>query len=250
MKIREIRARSILSRTRIPGIDYCINPYTGCAHACRYCYATFMKKFSDHEEPWGAFVDIKVNAVDLLRKALRSKHDGEVMLSSVTDPYQPVEKEYGLTRGCLELLAHTNLAVRILTKSGMVVRDIDVLRTMPDVEVGLTIATDDESVKRLFEPASASVASRIRALRNLHEAGIPIFIFIGPMLPMNPERLVDLIAPYARQVLIDRLNYTWKVRDLYLSHGLDYALEPAYFAETEDRLLRHLNRCGVKSLVV
>ena len=104
-EVNEINARTILSKSGIPGMDYCINPYVGCAHACKYCYATFMKRFTGHIEPWGSFVDVKINAAELLRRQLKRSKRGRVMLSSVTDPYQPVEEKYRLTRKCLEVLA-------------------------------------------------------------------------------------------------------------------------------------------------
>jgi DNA repair photolyase len=250
MRISEINARTILSKTNIPGMDYCLNPYTGCAHACRYCYATFMKKFTGHDEPWGSFVDVKANAVDLLKKALMRSHTGEVMLSSVTDPYQPVEKTYELTRGCLELLSQTRLKVGILTKSDLVTRDVDILRRMENAEVGLTIATDDETVKRVFEPGSPTIGARIGALKTLGAAGVATYVFIGPILPMNPERLADSIAPYARHVLIDRMNYQWKVAGLYRAENLEYALDEGFFEETEARLLKRLSRHGVEATLV
>jgi DNA repair photolyase len=250
MKTREVLARSILSKTNIPGIDYCLNPYTGCAHACRYCYATFMKKFTGHTEAWGSFVDIKINAVDLLKKALRLKQAGEVMLSSVTDPYQPLEKKYELTRGCLELLSRSQLKVSILTKSDLVVRDIGILRDMETAEVGLTIATDDEAIKHIFEPASPTVKSRLSALQALSRAGIQTYAFIGPILPMNPEKLADAVAPFARQILIDRMNYHWKVRGIYKAHNLEYAIEEAFFQDIEARLLARLACHGIDARLV
>lgn len=247
MRVKEVRARSILSRTRIPGIDYCINPYTGCAHACKYCYATFMKKFTGHVEPWGTFVDIKMNAVDLLKKALRKNITGEVMLSSVTDAYQAVERRYGLTRGCLELLARTELDVDILTKSNLVTRDIDILCQMATVDVGLTITTNREDIKRIFEPASPSIRERLNALRALRKAGISTYVFIGPVLPMKPENLADSIAPFTDRVLIDRMNYEWKVKQIYHRSRLEYALEPGYFEEIEQALIARLAHHGIQA---
>jgi DNA repair photolyase len=250
MRVTEIRARSILTRTRIPGVDYCINAYTGCAHGCRYCYATFMKKFTGHDEPWGSFVDVKVNAVELLRKAMRRRHTGEVVLSSVTDPYQPLESRYRLTRGCLELLAQSSLRVSILTKSDLVVRDTDVLRRMDAVEVGFSISTDNEAVRRMFEPASPCIRARIDALGRLHEQGITTYVFIGPILPMDPGVLVEAVAPVADCVLIDRMNYAWKVRELYRAHHLEHALEPAYFTEVQTELLERLETHGIDARAV
>jgi DNA repair photolyase len=247
MKIREVRARSILSRTRIPGLDYCINCYTGCGHACAYCYATFMKKFTNHSEPWGTFVDVKVNAVDLLKKALRRNITGEVLMSSVTDAYQPLEDKYELTRGCLALLAQTELDVDILTKSDLVVRDIDILSGMATVDVGLTITTNREDIKHVFEPASSSIGERINALKSMRKAGVSTYVFIGPILPMDPEKLVDSIAPFADRVLIDRMNYRHRVEEVYRRENLGAALEPEFFEEMEQRLVRRLAHHGVRS---
>ena len=250
MRIREVYARSILTRTNIPGIEYCLNPYVGCGHGCFYCYATFMKKFAGHDDAWGTFVDVKVNATDLLKKALRRGRQGEVIVSSVTDPYQPVEETYKLARACLGLLTRSTLSISILTKSDLVVRDIDLLRKADNVEAGLTITTDNEHTRKAFEPGSSGIKARIAALRRIHEAGIPTYVFIGPILPMNPERLVDSIAPFADSVLIDRMNYSWKVRQAYRARHLDYALEDAFFEEMESRLIRRLNKLGIQAKAV
>ena len=250
MKIREINARSILTRTNIPGGDYCLNPYVGCAHACRYCYATFMSRYSGHIEPWGSFTDIKANAVVLLRKALRRKREGRVIVSSVTDPYQPVEATYEITRDCMELLGASDLEVSVLTKSRLVERDIDLLKTTANVEIGLTITTDSEEVRRLMEPGASSIAERLAALKHLHEAGIPTYVFIGPILPMRPEKLVEAVAPHADSILIDRMNYRGKVSSIYARHKMEFALEDAYLEEMETRLVRHLTHLGIPHQVV
>ncbi len=94
MTIKEIKVKSVLTKTGIPGVDYCINPYVGCSHSCRYCYATFMTRYSGHTEAWGEFVDIKVNAPEVLEKEIKRKKKGRVIISSVTDAYQPVEGKY------------------------------------------------------------------------------------------------------------------------------------------------------------
>jgi DNA repair photolyase len=250
MKITEKSARSILTRSNIPGVDFCLNPFVGCAHACRYCYATFMCRFSGHEEPWGTFVEVKVNALPLLRKALRRRREGEVMLSSVTDPYQPVEKTYRLTRACLELLGQSDLEVGVLTKSGLVARDIDILSRMPNVEVGLSITTDREEIRRLLEPGSSPIDVRIGALERLHSAGIATYVFVGPILPMDPEKLVEMVSGFADRILIDRLNYQRKVRSLYARRGMGYALEDSYFEEMESRLVDRLTCLGKPVQVV
>ena len=152
MKTREVQARSILSRSAIGGIDYCVNPYVGCSHGCAYCYASFMKRFTGHREPWGSFVDVKTNAPALLVRQLRKARRGTIMLSSVTDPYQPLEATYRVTRGCLQVLAGSDFPVHILTKPPLVLRDVDLLKTFRDVQVGITVTTGSEAVRRVFEP--------------------------------------------------------------------------------------------------
>src|SRR5512137_679848 len=117
MIVKEIVSRSILTKTGIEGYDYCINPYVGCEHGCRYCYASFMKRFTGHQEPWGEFVDVKVNAAQVLRRQLRKATRGSALVGTVTDPYQPAEKDYAITRGCLEALLEQQLSVHLLTRS-------------------------------------------------------------------------------------------------------------------------------------
>ena len=250
MQVREVTARTILTKTGIPGMDYCLNPYVGCQHACVYCYATYMKKYSNHDEPWGEFVDAKVNAPDLLKRELRRPRKGEVMVSSVTDCYQPLEARFRLTRACLEMLAMSTLRVTVLSKSALVVRDIDIFKRMPAVDVGLTVATDREDMRQVFEPHSSPIASRLAALRQLAESGISTYVFIGPILPMDPERLAEVIAPHTKSVLIDRLNYPWKAREVYTKHDLKWALDPAFFEEIETRLARRLSALGVPTRAV
>lgn len=215
LMIREKQVRSILSKSGISSVDYCLNPYVGCAHGCRYCYATFMKRFTGHTEPWGTFVDIKVNAPEVLQRQLKRAARGYVMLSSVTDPYQPLEEEYGLTRRCLEILLKHQFPVGILTKSPLVLRDLDLIRRFDDIEVGMTITTDDEVIKKVFEPQAPPIAARIQALKELHDRGISTYVFIGPLLPQDPEILAGKIKPHVDSVLIDRMNYLNKTIGLY-----------------------------------
>src|SRR5574341_2424391 len=113
-----IESRSILSKTGISGFDYVINCYRGCSFGCLHCYASFMKKFTGHKEKWGDFVDVKVNSVELLKKELKRINKGRVFLSSVTDPYLPIEAKFKLTRGALQCFIDTDFEISILTKIG------------------------------------------------------------------------------------------------------------------------------------
>lgn len=191
MEFKEIQAKSILTPCGIPGIDYVINPYTGCSFGCTYCYASFMSRFLKDKsiKDWGTFVYAKVNAPELLKKELprlKSKGRGlEIFMSSVTDPYQGVEAKYQLTRKCLEILRDYGFEgyVSILTKSNLVLRDLDVLKTLKNVVVGLTVTSSDDSVSRYFERYAPNVSDRFEALKTLNENGIRTYAFIGPLLP-------------------------------------------------------------------
>ena len=130
-QIKTIQCKSVLTRSRLPEVDYCINPYVGCLHGCIYCYARFMKRFTGHTEKWGKFIDVKINAPEVLEKELsRSPEKGTVLLGSVTDAYQPIERKYKITRAILEILLKHHFPISILTKSDLVVRDIDLLKKL------------------------------------------------------------------------------------------------------------------------
>jgi DNA repair photolyase len=225
---KNVLAKSILSKSRIPNVDYCVNPYVGCLHACRYCYATFMKRFTDHGEPWGSFVDIKTNAPELLERQLKKARRGRVMLSSVTDAYQPVESKTGLTRRCLEILLAHRFPVNILTKSPLVLRDLDLIAKFRDIDVGLTITTDEDRVRKAFEPKAPPIEARVRALRELSEKGVRTFVFIGPVLPMNPKALARKLRGHVSYIFVDRMNYASKTRGIYRKLGLEKWLEPGF----------------------
>jgi DNA repair photolyase len=193
--VREIECKSILTKSGIEGVDYAINPYVGCQHGCVYCYAIFMKRFTGHKEDWGTFVDIKVNAAEVLARQMRRTKPGNIAIGTVTDPYQPLEKKYQITRACLEVLTAYDFPVSILTKSDLVLRDLDILRRLGDVEVGFTIATLDEKARRVFEPRSSPVPARLSALAELAEAGIRTWGFCGPLLPLlsDSEDQMDVL---------------------------------------------------------
>lgn len=248
--INKILVKSILTKTGIEGYDYCINPYVGCAHGCRYCYATFMKRFSRHTEPWGEFVDVKVNAPEILQRQLRRAQRGTVLIGTVTDPYQGAEKRYQITRGCLEALLERQFPVHILTRSPLVVRDIDLCKQCEDIAVGLSVTTDREEIKRVFEPYSPSIHSRVEALRILHDRGVPTYAFIGPMLPLNPEKICEMLSGIVDEVLVDRLNYSNKVKGLYRKEGLGGYLNDAYFTHTASALRDGFERAGIPVSII
>ncbi len=246
MKIREVEVKSVLTKSRIPTVPYVVNPYTGCGHGCLYCYATFMKRFTGHSEAWGQFVDIKINAPEVLDRQLKRAKKDTVLLSSVCDPYQPIEKEYKLTRRCIEVILEHDFPLDILTKSDLVLRDLDLLKRFKEVTVGWSITTDREDIKKIFEPASPSIASRLKAAETVHRSGIETYAFIGPILPMNPEVLAKELIGKFDSVLIDKMNYPYKIVGLYRRHKLDDYLRDEYFDMVRDRLTSILKRKGIE----
>jgi len=196
-----------------------------------------MKRFTGHLEPWGSFVDVKLNAPETLSRQLGKAKHGTVMISSVTDAYQPLEARYRLTRKCLEALLEHKFPVSILTKSPLVERDIDLLKEFDDIEVGMTISTDDEKIRKVFEPKAPPIEARIRTLEKLHSAGIETYVFIGPLLPMDPVKLAERIRPFTGYVYIDRMNYVRKTAALFERLGKKEWLDED-FAEKVKRKLR------------
>ncbi len=242
--IREIRAKSILNKSKI--FDYCLNPYTGCQVNCRYCYARlFMRRYSGHKEPWGAFVDVKINAPEVLQKQLRTAKKGTVWISSVCDPYQAIEEKYRLTRRCLVLLAEAQFPVNIQTKSTLILRDLDVLSRFEEIEVGMTITTDDERIVRIFEPGASPVRERIRALERIHAQGIRTFVFLGPILPGGSGRLIGMLEGKVDTILVDRMNYLETIIGLYQRLGLTKAATDRFFREQAELVAREAARHGI-----
>jgi DNA repair photolyase len=227
MIVREIAVKSILSKSKI--YEYVVNPYIGCQHACSYCYARFMKRFTGHREFWGEFVDVKVNAPDLLQQEIMRKKKGGVWVSGVCDPYQPLEAKYKITRKCLEILIGNNWPITVQTRSPLVTRDADLLKAANDIEVGMTISTADDSIRQLFEPQAPSIKSRINALDELHRAGIRTFAMIAPLLP-KADGLVNELEGKVDYLLIDRLNYHYSDW-VYKNNDLENAMSDSFFSQ-------------------
>jgi DNA repair photolyase len=214
MKIAEVYCKNALSKSKISGMDYALNPYTGCEHGCVYCYAEFMKKFTNHKEEWGEFVDVKINIVDRLRKQIKRTKPGTIMIGTVTDAYQPLEEKYQLTRRCLEILECFDFPISIQTKSDLVLRDVDILKRIKNKEVGFTITSIDPKVERIFEPKASKLENRFKALEKLGENDIPTFVFFGPILPFfsdSEESIQSLLERLRKmgieKICFDKMNY-------------------------------------------
>ena len=193
MKIKEIQCKSAIGKCGFPGGGLAINPYVGCGHGCVYCYARFIKRFTGHTEEWGTFVDARLNIAEILRKQLKSpKYKGEIIfIGTVTDPYQPIEKKYKLTRNILQVLVNYKNPVSILTKSDLVLRDIDLLKKFKSIDVNFTVNTLNEKWKKLVEPNSPTIKQRLNAMEKLTKEGITVLAMMGPYWPVftEPEAL-------------------------------------------------------------
>ena len=215
IQVTHVEAQGILTETRgftsvsVPGtgFHYSLNPYRGCAFNCSYCYAPAFTFNDEARDQWGRWVAVKANAEHLLRAAgrmgrLRQKN---VYLSTVTDPYQPIERKLELTRACLmALLDFPPRLLTVQTRSPLVVRDVDLFQRMTPgrIAICMSITTDDEAVRRIFEPSCAPIATRVEAIRTIREAGIPTQASIAPLLPCNPERLAELLDPAVDWVVV------------------------------------------------
>jgi len=208
MIIKEIKAKQILTKSGIPSADYVINSYVGCQHSCVWCYARFMKRFTNHSEEWGSFVDVKINAPEVLEKELKKTKPKNIFLSSVTDCYQPIEQKYQITRQILEILSRYDIPVSILTESIIVLRDIDILKKFKDIEVGFTLVFDDDKINRLFQPYSSLPSQRIDALKKLKAAGVKNYVHLGSIMPKitDMESIFQKLSDNIDSIMAETLN--------------------------------------------
>jgi DNA repair photolyase len=202
--VREVRCRSLFNRCGIE--DYSFNCYTGCQHGCGYCYARFMQRFHPHAEEWGGFVDVKVNAAYVLARQLRRLPPGDVFTCSACDGWQPIEERYRLTRECCRLLLDAGFRLNVLTKSRLVLRDLD-LFAGHEVRVGVTITTPDEHWARIWEPAASTVADRVAILRQARVRGLATAVMFGPLLPgiSDTEEALGRLFALAAEVKVDQV---------------------------------------------
>lgn len=225
MVITEKLSKTILSDSKIH--DYVVNPYVGCENGCEYCYARFIKKFTGHHEPWGKFVDVKVNAADLLAEEVNKKRKGTVWVSGLCDPYQPLEAKYRLTRRCLEILVDNGWPVVIQTRSPLVLRDLDIILGAGDLEAGFSVTTADDDIRKIFEPHAPSIKERVGALAEMHALGVRTYAMIAPLLP-GAEGLVEILAGHVDSIIVDRMNYHYADR-LFREHGMEDMLTDDFF---------------------
>ncbi len=224
MIINLIKTKNIITKSNLPDADFVINPYTGCSHACIYCYARFMKRFTGHTENWGDFVDVKLNAVETIPSKKKFKNKS-IFMSSVTDPYLPIEKRYKLTRSILSKIIPMKPNLSIQTKSALITRDIDLFTQFNSCKAGLTITTVDDDIRKQIEPGTSSVEKRIAALKQLKKSGVYTYVFIGPILPYITDwkQIVNATKNYTDEYMFENLNMHGTIsKDIYNWLGIHH----------------------------
>lgn len=216
MVIKELNIKDYLTKSNLPDSDYVINPYVGCTHGCKYCYASFMKRFTGHKENWGEFIDIKRSDKPIDLNKISGKN---VFLSSVTDCYNQYEKEYCITRNIIKQLVNSDCNLSISTKSKLILRDIDLLKQMKNLIVCMSINTLDETFRSDMDNAS-TIKERMDTLNELHNNGIYTILFMSPIFPYITEwkEIIDNTKNYIDEYWFENLN----LRGGYKKDILDY----------------------------
>ena len=216
MLVKEIKVNDYLTKSNLPASDYVINPYVGCSHGCKYCYASFMKRFTGHTEDWGTFIDVKrcdkkINLSKISKKS--------VFLSSVTDCYNQFEEKYKLTRHILEQIVNSDCYLSISTKSKLILRDIDLLKQIKNLSVSMSINTLDEKFKNDMDNAS-TIEERLNTLRELHDNGIYTVLFMSPIFPYITEwkEIIEKSKNYVDEYWFENLN----LRGQYKTYIMNY----------------------------
>ena len=219
MIIKEIEVKSVITKSNLPVCEYSVNPYVGCTHGCRYCYASFMKRFTGHAEPWGTFLDVKIWPKIKNPQKYAGK---ELFIGSVTDPYLPQEERYGRTRALLEQLKGSGAKISIATKSDLILRDLDLIKTFPEARVSWSVNTLDESFKNDMDNA-VSIKRRLAVMETFHRAGVRTTCFVSPIFPgiTDVKAIIDRAKGQCNLIWLENLN----LRGSYKAVIMEYIQE-------------------------
>lgn len=223
--IQEIEVKNVLTKSNLPVCEYSVNPYVGCTHACKYCYASFMKRFTNHPEPWGTFLDVKHWPEMKNPKKYAGK---ELFIGSVTDPYNPQEEVFERTRELLVQLQGSGAKISIATKSDLILRDLDLIRSFPEARVSWSINTLNEEFRSDMDSA-VSIERRLAAMEAFYRAGVRTTCFISPIFPgiTDVKAIIDRAKAQCNLIWLENLN----LRGSYRAVIMDYIQEkyPAVF---------------------
>ncbi len=214
--IQEIEVKSVLSKSNLPVCEYSVNPYVGCPHACQYCYASFMKRFTNHPEPWGDFLDVKYWPEIKNPQKYAGK---ELFIGSVTDPYNPQEEVYGRTRALLTQLQGSGAKISIATKSDLILRDLELIKSFPNARVSWSINTLDETFREDMDNA-VSIQRRLAAMKAFHDADVRTTCFISPIFPgiTDVKAIIQRAKERCNLIWLENLN----LRGGYKTVIMDY----------------------------
>lgn len=216
LKIQTVEVKSVLTKSNLPVCEYSVNPYVGCTHACKYCYASFMKRFTGYLESWGTFLDVKYWKEIKNAEKYKGK---ELFIGSVTDPYNPQEETYGRTRALLEQLKGSGAILSIATKSDLVLRDLDLIKTFPNARISWSINTLDENFRRDMDNA-VSIERRLSAMKAFYLAGVRTTCFISPIFPgiTDVKAIIRQAMSQCNLIWLENLN----LRGGYKTVIMDY----------------------------
>ena len=216
MTVKTIYTKSVLSKSNLPVCEYSVNPYVGCTHGCKYCYASFMKRFTGHAEPWGTFLDVKLWPEIKNPQRYAGK---ELFLGSVTDPYLPQEEQYGRTRALLEQLQGSGAKLSIATKSDLILRDLDLIKAFPDARVSWSVNTLDEDFKNDMDNA-VSIARRLAAMEAFYRAGIRTTCFVSPIFPgiTDAEAIIRRVKGQCHLIWLENLNLRGSFKTVIMAY--------------------------------
>ena len=216
MTVKTIYTKSVLSKSNLPVCEYSVNPYVGCTHGCKYCYASFMKRFTGHAEPWGTFLDVKLWPEIKNPQRYAGK---ELFLGSVTDPYLPQEEQYGRTRALLEKLHGSGAKLSIATKSDLILRDLDLIKAFPDARVSWSVNTLDEDFKNDMDNA-VSIARRLAAMEAFYRAGIRTTCFVSPIFPgiTDAEAIIRRVKGQCHLIWLENLNLRGSFKTVIMAY--------------------------------
>ena len=214
--VKVIPVKDVITKSNLPVCDFSVNPYTGCEHSCKYCYACFMKRFTSHSEEWGSFVDVKDWGEIKTPEKYRGK---ELFIGSVTDPYQPLEEKFGRTRTLLEQLQGSGAILSIATKSDLILRDLDLIKTFPNARVSWSINTLDEDFKNDMDNA-VSIERRLAAMKAFHDAGVRTTCFISPIFPgiTDCKAIIRRAKNQCNLVWLENLNLRGNYKPVILKY--------------------------------
>ncbi|MGC8693899.1 MAG: SPL family radical SAM protein [Thermoplasmata archaeon] len=241
MRYIEIMAKTALSKSGLEGTDYSLNPYTGCQHACVYCYAPYVLRKDPRE--WADTVYVKKNVPQLLIRELKTKK-GAILISSVTDPYQPAENTYFITRHALEILKNHDNQVSILTKSALILRDIELIEKLEHVQVGVSFSTFNETLKQRLEPYSSSVAQRLEILHKF--AGrVTTYAMLAPITTHFEAEMESILKIFrdvnVSYIILDQFRRKEGMPDINIEF-----LSPFKYMELRNKFIKKAESYGLR----